>query len=161
MATLNIGMIVKNEEKRLRATLEALQPLRNAVDCRLIIADTGSNDGTVAIAQEFADIFLQITWENDFAKARNATLAEAKGDWFFYLDADEVLTEPEELIQFLNNTKLQKNIAVLHWKYIIWFPKSVTFGKIFLVHGSFVLNRTHTLKGQSMSFTRVNYLFMN
>lgn len=108
MATLNIGMIVKNEEKRLRATLEALQSLRNAVDCRLIIADTGSNDGTVAIAQEFADIFLQITWENDFAKARNATLAEAKGDWFFYLDADEVLTEPEELIQFLNNTKLQK-----------------------------------------------------
>ena len=58
--------------------------------------------------RSFADIFLQITWENDFAKARNATLAEAKGDWFFYLDADEVLTEPEELIQFLNNTKQQK-----------------------------------------------------
>lgn len=102
MTILSIGMIVKNEALRLRKTLEALQPLRDALACQLIIADTGSSDGTIEIAQEFADVFLQIPWENDFAKARNATLAEAAGSWFFYLDADEVLTEPAELIKFFS-----------------------------------------------------------
>lgn len=108
MTTLSIGMIVKNEERRLRKTLEALQPLREAIDCQLIIADTGSNDGTVAIARQFADVFLEIPWENDSAKARNKTLAEACGTWFFYLDADEVLHDPEELIQFFKKPNARK-----------------------------------------------------
>ena len=42
--TLSIGMIVKNEEKNLRACLEALKPLREAVSSELIIVDTGSED---------------------------------------------------------------------------------------------------------------------
>lgn len=108
MTTLSIGMIVKDEEKRLRKTLEALQPLREAVDCQLIIADTGSEDDTIAIAKEFADVFLQIPWENDFAKARNATLEKAKGTWFFYLDADEVLNDAEELIKFFHKSDAKK-----------------------------------------------------
>lgn len=100
-------MIVKNEEKRLEATLQALQPLRNAVSSELIIADTGSSDGTLAIAERYGDKVFSIPWEGDFAKARNATLAKATGQWFFYLDADEVLRNPEELIRFfrLPNSK--------------------------------------------------------
>lgn len=105
MKILSIGMIVKNEEARLKKTLEALQPLRQAVDTELIIADTGSTDKTPEIAKAYADYFLQIPWENDFAKARNATLARATGKWFFYLDADEVLMNPEELIHFFQGKK--------------------------------------------------------
>lgn len=105
MKMLSIGMIVKNEEERLQITLEALESLRRAVDTELIIADTGSSDRTPEIAKVYADQFIQIPWENDFAKARNATLARATGKWFFYLDADEVLTNPDELIHFFQGKK--------------------------------------------------------
>lgn len=131
MKILSIGMIVKNEEKRLEATLQALQPLRDAVSSELIIADTGSTDGTIAIAERYGNKVFAIPWEGDFAKARNATLAKATGQWFFYLDADEVLRNPEELIRFLrlptskryNNIKLsiynvtseKDNIGAILW----------------------------------------------
>ena len=34
---LSIGMIVKNEEKKLERCLTALQPLRDAIPCELVI----------------------------------------------------------------------------------------------------------------------------
>ena len=43
---LSIGMIVKNEIRCLEKCLKALEPLRTAIPCELVIADTGSNDGT-------------------------------------------------------------------------------------------------------------------
>ena len=41
---LSIGMIVKNEERCLEKCLKALEPLRQAIPCELVIADTGSTD---------------------------------------------------------------------------------------------------------------------
>ena len=112
MPLLSIGMIVKNEESTLRQTLMALQTLRDAISCQLIIADTGSTDGTLQIAEEFADIVFSIPWEDDFAKARNATLKKATGQWFFYLDADEKLEDSEELIEFLKSSRSRKFNAI-------------------------------------------------
>lgn len=97
---LSIGMIVKNEEKNLRACLEALKPLREAVPSELIIVDTGSEDRTVEIAREFTDKVYFYEWNKDFAAARNYGLDRATGQWFMYLDADEQLADPEELISF-------------------------------------------------------------
>ncbi len=36
-------------------------------------------------------------WVNDFASARNAALARAKGDYAFWLDADDVLDPPQRV----------------------------------------------------------------
>ncbi len=99
---LSIGMIVKNEEKNLRACLEALKPLREAVPSELIIVDTGSEDATIQIAKEYTDKVYSFEWINDFAAARNYGVDRATGKWFMYLDADEQLAFPDELIQFLN-----------------------------------------------------------
>lgn len=101
MKKLSIGMIVKNEADKLEDTLKALQSLREMVPCELIIADTGSTDETFSIAERYADKVFFLEWQDDFAKARNATLAQATGEWFFFLDADEVLREPKELARFL------------------------------------------------------------
>lgn len=87
---LSIGMIVKNEENTLEECLQALQPLRQAVSCELIVADTGSDDRTVEIAQKYADKILHFTWCNDFAAARNTTIEAMEGAWYMYLDADEI-----------------------------------------------------------------------
>lgn len=49
-------MIVKNEERCLEKCLKALQPLREAIPCQLVIADTGSTDATRDVAARYANI---------------------------------------------------------------------------------------------------------
>ena len=97
---LSVSLIVKNEAKNLPTCLNALQPLLKAVDSELIIVDTGSTDNTVAIARQFTDNILQVEWRDDFAWARNQGLQVARGEWFMFIDADEVLEDPTELIRF-------------------------------------------------------------
>lgn len=100
---LTIGMIVKNEAATLRKCLESIQPLREHLKLQLIITDTGSADGTIEIAQEFADLFLEFEWINDFSAARNVGVAQAKGRWFFYADADHEFDESiVEIANFIN-----------------------------------------------------------
>ena len=69
---LSIAMIVKNEIRCLEKCLKALQPLREAIPCQLVIADTGSDDGTREVAERYADLLFDFEWINDFSAARNA-----------------------------------------------------------------------------------------
>ncbi len=100
---LSIGMIVKNEEKYLGQCLTALKPLLEAVESELIIVDTGSTDRTVEIAREFTDKVLFFEWINDFSAARNVSLKAATGEWFMFVDADEVFQSCDDLIEFFNS----------------------------------------------------------
>ena len=99
---LSIGMIVKNESRSLEQCLKALEQLRSAIPCELVIADTGSSDGTQEIAAKYADIFFEYPWINDFAAARNAVMERSSGKWYLSIDADEYL-DPNigELVAFL------------------------------------------------------------
>ncbi len=84
---ISLCMIVRNEERFLR---DALASVAGCVD-EICIADTGSTDGTVAIAESFGAKLTSITWRDDFAWARNAALDLATGAWVLVLDADERL----------------------------------------------------------------------
>lgn len=104
---LTIGMIVKNEIRCIERCLNALEPLRQAIPCELIIADTGSDDGTRETAQRYADQLFDFEWINDFAAARNAVLDRAHGEWFFTIDADEWLDEDiSQLTEYLRRPEL-------------------------------------------------------
>lgn len=105
---LSIGMIVKNEEKNLPRCLDSIKPLLDAVPCELIIADTGSTDRTVEIAREYTDEVFDFVWVDDFAKARDATIAKATGEWFMYLDADNWFIDLTDMIGFFTNPKLRE-----------------------------------------------------
>ena len=84
---LSLCMIVKNE----RATIgRCLLSVREFID-EIVVVDTGSTDGSQAIAQEYGARVIQSTWENDFSRARNQSLAAAQGVWILVLDADEYL----------------------------------------------------------------------
>ena len=99
---LTIGMIVKNEIRCIERCLKALQPLREAVPCEVIVADTGSEDGTREVAEKYADLVFDFPWINDFAAARNAVMERSSGSWYLSLDADETLDRNvEELKAFL------------------------------------------------------------
>lgn len=108
---LSIGMIVKNEEKYLEKCLTALKPILENVDSELIIADTGSTDRTFEIAKKFTDNVFHFEWINDFAAARNSTLDRAQGEWYMFIDADEILTDCTDLINFFNSGEYKKYLT--------------------------------------------------
>src|SRR5580700_6419738 len=84
---LSLCMIVRNEERFLG---DALTSVQGVVD-EICIVDTGSTDGTVAIAESFGARIRHVTWREDFAWARNQALEIATGAWILVLDADERL----------------------------------------------------------------------
>ena len=57
----------------------------------MVLVDTGSQDGTVALAKSLGATVQEIPWPGDFAPARNTALQGLKGDWVLVLDGDEQL----------------------------------------------------------------------
>lgn len=84
---LSACLIVKNEERFLPACLRSIA----AVCDELVVVDTGSTDRTVAIAREFGALVHSFPWTGDFSAARNASLAQARGEFVLSIDADEEL----------------------------------------------------------------------
>lgn len=84
---VSLCMIVKNEEENLPGCLESV---RGLVD-EIVVVDTGSEDGTIRMAESFGASVHHMPWQGNFAAARNESLRHAGGDWIFYLDADERL----------------------------------------------------------------------
>jgi glycosyltransferase involved in cell wall biosynthesis len=84
-----------------------LKPLLDAVSSELIIVDTGSTDKTVEIAGRFTDKVYGFDWADDFSTARNFGLEKCAGEWFMYLDADEIFDgDLSEMLNFFTNGKL-------------------------------------------------------
>nr|WP_325212008.1 glycosyltransferase family 2 protein [uncultured Oscillibacter sp.] len=112
---LSIGMIFKNETRCLERCLESLRPLREAVPCELIMADTGSTDGSREIAARYADDLFDFPWVNDFSAARNAVMDRASGEWYLSIDADEWLDPDVRQLRrlFKEGRKLGAEAAVL------------------------------------------------
>lgn len=55
----------------------------------LVVADTGSTDGSAALVRAAGGQVVDFPWVDDFAAARNASLSAATGRWILFLDADE------------------------------------------------------------------------
>jgi len=109
---LSIGMIFKNEIRCLERCLKSLGPLRQEVSCELVMADTGSDDGSREIAEKYADILIDFPWINDFSAARNAVLERCTGTWYLCIDADEWLEDITPIKRFLKRRALWRNIGV-------------------------------------------------
>lgn len=92
MVRISLCMIVKDEEATLGRCLESVA---GVVD-EICVVDTGSTDATVDVALRHGARVEHSAWTDDFAAARNVSLAMATGEWVLVLDADEALLEPEE-----------------------------------------------------------------
>lgn len=84
---LSAVLIVRDEQDRLPLCLASL---RGVVD-EVVVADTGSVDETVAVAEAMGARVVHVAWTDDFAAARNAALEHARSDWVLHVDADEVV----------------------------------------------------------------------
>ncbi|HEX2877640.1 MAG TPA: glycosyltransferase family 2 protein [Polyangiaceae bacterium] len=80
-------LIVKDEETLLGGCLASIRPW---VD-EICVLDTGSRDNTVEIALSFGAKVASFVWCEDFAAARNASLAMSRAPWALVIDADERL----------------------------------------------------------------------
>jgi hypothetical protein len=83
--SLSAAVIVKDEAEHLDACLTSL---RGLVD-EIVVVDTGSRDGSVAVAEGHGAVVAHEPWQGDFATPRNRGLDLATGDWILYVDADE------------------------------------------------------------------------
>lgn len=90
--TLSLAMIVKDEAEHLEKCLSTARP---HVD-EIVVVDTGSTDGTRAIARRYADVVEEIEWPDSFSLARNHSFDLATGDYIIWLDGDEHIEAEED-----------------------------------------------------------------
>ena len=92
---LAVCAIVKDEASQI---MEFCDNIRSLGADEVVIADTGSTDGTWEYLQKWfeGDGFwrprgklLKLEWKDSFAEAHNECAEKATSDWVFFLDADE------------------------------------------------------------------------
>lgn len=106
MITLSVCLIVKNEEKNLANCLECVKQFADEI----VIVDTGSQDKTVSIAYKYTNKVYFFDWLDDFAKARNFSFSKATCEYIMWLDADDIIPQPE----ILKILKLKKDLPAFY-----------------------------------------------
>jgi 2-polyprenyl-3-methyl-5-hydroxy-6-metoxy-1,4-benzoquinol methylase/glycosyltransferase involved in cell wall biosynthesis len=106
-AKLSIGILAKNAETTIGACLDVLWNIADEI----IIGDTGCEDRTREIAGYYPSRVVKVvdiepveTHPDGFAGARNDVLRQCTGDWFMWVDTDEVLYGAQALWQYLEGS---------------------------------------------------------
>ncbi|GAB1643835.1 glycosyltransferase [Krasilnikovia sp. MM14-A1259] len=81
-------LIVKDEAAMLPACLESLA---GVVD-QIYVHDTGSTDGTLAVAARYGATVTRGSWHDDFSAARNEARQGCPATWILAVDADHRVT---------------------------------------------------------------------
>jgi len=76
--SVSLTIIARDEQENLPKCLSSVVGLFDEI----VVIDTGSTDRTREIARGFGARVFDFVWVNDFAAARNAALARAKGDYY-------------------------------------------------------------------------------
>lgn len=123
---LTISMLVSDRIDTLSKCLESITPLLRELLSELIIVYTGQDPATLELAKKYTSHIIPFTWCDDFAKARNAGLEEAEGEWFLYLDDDEWFGDVTEIIQFFKSGEYKSYQSAMYVQrnYNDWEGKS-------------------------------------
>lgn len=119
MATISLGMIVRNEGRTLRNLLESVAP---HVDQVVIGLAGESTDNTQEVINQYiSDTSSQdkffvtfIEWTENFAEARNHILERCPGDYFLWLDGDDVLVNGEKMREYIDQ---YPDVDAFYWGY--------------------------------------------
>lgn len=102
----------KNSEEKLCETFESIKDFDE-----IIILDEHSTDDTIEISKEYKAKIIYAD-KNDFLLAQNQALQEAKNDWIFVLEENEII--PQNLIfkiqNYILNPKKNKNCVSFYQK---------------------------------------------
>ena len=100
---LTISLLVSGREDTTEKCLDSLKPLMEQVDSELILVDTGCDEKLKQSLTKYTDRIVPFAWCDDFAKARNAGLELAVGEWFMYMDDDEWFEDVTPIIRFFQS----------------------------------------------------------
>lgn len=109
---VTISMLISNRIDTVEKCFESFRPLLEQIPSEFIAVDTvgdEKSDGSIDVARKYADKIVHFEWCDDFAKARNAGLKEARGKWLIYLDDDEWFDDAGPLIDFFSKPELYEN----------------------------------------------------
>jgi glycosyltransferase involved in cell wall biosynthesis len=81
----------------------------------IVVVDTGSRDGTKDIARRYQARLFDYPWRNDFAAARQCSFDLARGDWVFWVDADDVVLEAASIRPEL--VQAPRGVICFYWAY--------------------------------------------
>jgi len=98
--TLSVCMIVKNEEKNITDCLESIKDIADEI----IVVDTGSEDKTKEVVLKYTSKIYDFEWIDDFSAARNFSLSKATGDFILWVDADDIVENPEDILPLLKQS---------------------------------------------------------
>ena len=127
--TLSVVIITKNTEKKIEDCLESIKDLADEI----ILLDGGSTDKTISLGKKYnAKIYKQKG--KNFALWRTQAKGVANGEWLFYVDYDERVSEElrEEIKRETQTSKFsafdmpRKNFVFgKYLRYGGWYPDYV------------------------------------
>jgi glycosyltransferase involved in cell wall biosynthesis len=107
-------ILTKNEEENIKECLAGVKWCDE-----ILVIDDDSSDKTREIAEEEGSKVIRHSLAGDFAAQRNYALSLSKGDWVFFVDADERVSP--ELAQEIQEAIKNPNIDGFYLKRIDFF----------------------------------------
>lgn len=146
MKALTVIVLAKDEEKNIGDCLASAKWADE-----IIVIDSGSEDDTVKRARRFTKHVFVRPWKG-FGEAKNFAIRKARGEWIFWLDADERIT-PElarEIRETLAGIPIHSGYSVPRKAFFLgkwirhsgWYPGRVV--RLFRrAHGRFNDEKVH------------------
>jgi len=123
--SISLCIITKNNQNTIKKCIDSV---RSIVD-EMVVADTGSTDKTIEIAESLGAKVYSFEWNNSFSDAKNFCISHATKEYILALDADETIAEKDlERLKFLEKEKdfLGFSFIQRNYKNCIGFFSSVS-----------------------------------
>ena len=122
-------IMARDEARNIEAAIESLKFAE-----QIVVADTGSSDNTIELARDGGAEVHSIDFDG-FGNSKNRALEFCKGDWIFFLDADERVSPElaDSIVEGVVNNSEFDGFAVNRLSYFLgkpvrhsgWYPDYV------------------------------------
>lgn len=111
--SITLCTIAKNEAKNVKQLYDSVSGTFD----EWCFTDTGSTDETVEIAKSLGAKVSHFEWVNDFSAARNFNFSQAKTDYVYWLDLDDVLVDVASFNRFRDDIMHLADYWVARYQY--------------------------------------------
>lgn len=123
---LSVVILSKNEEAHIKKALNSV-----SFADEIVLIDNYSSDSTTSIAEKIDAKVYKKKFDGDFSQLRNLGLEKSRGEWVFFVDADEIVTPAlQNEIKMIVKGKNNKNSAYYIKRRDFWWGKELKYGEV-------------------------------